>query len=951
MKTTQAQRKSRRLAAAGLIAALLAAPAGFAQTPSSDTLAEIVAIQLRRDQGRLQLHFLLTAPTTVEIAENPEKGVFVVKFQNARPAFAGGQTQFVFNDPQVEGIAFEALDPATSWAKVRLRAKNLGAEVLPSPTPGRVVVALRVLPPSRVILWTGFRLIRREDSSRLELELGRLPTYETEVQGDQFVVRLKKVEPRLPSPFRGEDPRVALVGLERDGEDTLVRILLKDRGLRAVPLLLTDPPRLAFTFREPPPPAVAPAGPSAAEAQAAPPGVDELQALLDQEPNVVVRANYVQGERDYRSGKYASANETFLRIFNAEPESVLGARSFFRAADAQYKLLRAQEANNYHIVIGNYQSAIRTAEATGNGLPLISGALFQIARSYQHMGFDFEANIHFSILQERFPGDLTFTPDSLFYQGVSFLNMRKFEEAAQVFKTFLDGEGDVALQAGAYYQLGDAFYNLGRFPEGKRAFDRARRIDADFGKTRPLLLFHMGETYFENAEFDAARAIYRTLLDGFPEKSYSKLVGLRMGDFLRDEGKIEDALEVYRGIIKQGTAGVRSLEAAVTEAELRLRAKMRIANVVANRPVGDKFIQALALYDEVIAEGKNRPVVEEARLRKALTLSLHGRDVKAFDEFEALIKAYPNSLYVQQKVVARHLTESLRAQVARLFEEESYWDIVRIYTKHKETYFRDFPFDVTLFQVARSYQFLGLFDEALALYEEVGRRKPGALQSLIDYQRAVAFSEKDDLGRAEEALLAIIQAGRENPFLTDVRLLLGDVYFERRQYQDAITAYRLIIVDFEKTNDPRLGEAISESHFKLGRIFKELGRLKEAVEAFQAAVDNFHHPIQGDAVPEYVILSQFFTGDALSELRRDQEAIEKYRRAMARYPEHERAPWAKFQIGLIQRRTGQDRQALETFTELVEQAKTRPGELWETLAQENQRDLVNALGFQDYLKQ
>jgi len=110
-------------------------------------------------------------------------------------------------------------------------------------------------------------------------------------------------------------------------------------------------------------------------------------------------------------------------------------------------------------------------------------------------------------------------------------------------------------------------------------------------------------------------------------------------------------------------------------------------------------------------------------------------------------------------------------------------------------------------------------------------------------------------------------------------------------------------------------------------------------------------PIQGDAVPEYVILSQFFTGDALFELRRDQEAIEKYRQAMARYPEHERAPWAKFQIGLIQRRTGQDRQALETFTELVDLAKTRPGELWETLAEENQRDLVNALGFQDYLKQ
>ncbi|HEX9843691.1 MAG TPA: hypothetical protein VGC20_13115 [bacterium] len=56
-------------------------------------------------------------------------------------------------------------------------------------------------------------------------------------------------------------------------------------------------------------------------------------------------------------------------------------------------------------------------------------------------------------------------------------------------------------------------------------------------------------------------------------------------------------------------------------------------------------------------------------------------------------------------------------------------------------------------------------------------------------------------------------------------------------------------------------------------------------------------------------------------------------------------------MGLIYRRIGEDRRALDAFNSLVELAKARPGELWESLARENQRDLAAKLDFQNYLKQ
>src|SRR3970282_844587 len=107
-----------------------------------------------------------------------------------------------------------------------------------------------------------------------------------------------------------------------------------------------------------------------------------------------------------------------------------------------------------------------------------------------------------------------------------------------------------------------------------------------------------------NADFDVARVIYRTLLERYPEKSYTKLVGLRLGDFLREEGNEDEALKVYRQVIDKAPL------------ETRLRG---------NRPNGEDSREAVKLFDEVLAEGAGSLVGQEALLRKGLTLTLHGQ--------------------------------------------------------------------------------------------------------------------------------------------------------------------------------------------------------------------------------------------------------------------------------------------------------------------------------------
>ncbi|MCZ6533850.1 MAG: tetratricopeptide repeat protein [SAR324 cluster bacterium] len=931
-----APRGKHGMALFGLALFVIGSVPAFSQ---SEGPADILGLELRKEDGQLRLHFVLSAPPKFELVDNLPRRVVVVKFRNARTAFPGAQEQFLFNDPMVEGVAFETVGPDATWAKIRLRGANLAFQVVEPPNPNQMVLGFRVAPPSRTI-GLGQVVLRQEPGvTRVVLSVARLPRYESQQSGSNYVVRLIGVTPRLRTPLKGSDDRLSLVSLEQEGEDTLLRIQLKQENLRTSPLLLTDPPRLVFVFRDPEAvteaPAVAPEKPELPLVKRD----DPIEDLLQDEPQSLIRATYTLAEREFRAGHLAASRRNFMRVYNATPTSKLGVRALFRAADAQYARLRRQDAKNYHGVIINYRSAIRVANGVGYDTAQIPHAFFRIARSYQHMNFHNEANIHFRILQEKFTEDTLYTSDSYFYQGQSFLRTGKYKESIEALNEFIERDGDPELIPATYYGIGDALYNLKRFTEAKREFERGRKLDRDFPIEHPVLLFRMGETYYENADFDIARSLYGELLDRYPSKPYTKLVGLRLGDFLREEGKESDALRIYRQVVEQAPL------------EIRLRGKLRIANIFANRPVGDDFKKALKEYEEVIIEGKTSPVVREAIMRKALTHTMHNQPREAISTFQLLSKKFPKSRYVRQKIVEINVLENLKSLVDTLFANKEYWEVVKVYTKYRNPYFRDFRFNFTLFQVARSYHFLGLHGEALRLYNAIGERNPAALNSIVDYQRALAYSDKDDLGKAEEALLKYIKTYPEGRYVTDARMQLGKVYFEGRRYQDALDAYRIIQQEFEKTGGVNLREALSEVFYQLGNIHKELGQLKDSVDAFRAVLDNYHHPLQGGNVPDHIVLSQFAVGDVLFDLGQDQEAIAAYEQAMARYPEHSKSPWARFQIGLIHRRNGRERKALGIFNELVELAKSRPGELWETLAKENQRDLVNSLGFQDYLKQ
>lgn len=910
-------------------------------TSSQSSPISIRSIELRKEGEELKLHFNASRPVNFEVVANLPRRVLVIKFSNARPVFPDGKIEFAYNDPMVVGVAFEDVNGRDTWAKIRLRTPFLTYRIVGSSPSSEMVLSLAPAPFPEGILLTGVRMAPYRGGTRIVMDVSSLPLVEDLLEGDEFTLRLKGVTPTLSEPAKGDDSRVSILETRTDGGDTLLRVLIKKKDLQPRFTTLPAPPRVVLDFRSGKPAAARGPGapPPGAPGSVRPPGDMPLEVLLDRAGNPLIAANFRLAEREFQSENYRRANLIFLRVFDTVPNTPVGVRAYFRAADAQYEDLIAHNATNYHDAIINFQAAIRVSEKIAYRTGLIPSSLFKIGRAYQRMGFFFESNVHYQILQTDYPNYFPFTPDSYYHQGNNYLEMGKFSDGVNSFRRFLGGEGDDSLQGPAHYRLGEGYYNLKQFVEAKTEFDKGRDIAPAYPDNFPLLLFHMSEAYYENADFDVARILYQKLLDRYPEKGYTKLVGLRLGDFLREEGKEEDALRIYRLVVKNAPV------------EIRLRGKLRIANLLASHPTGDDYKESLKLYDEVLAEGEGRVIFQEALLRKGLTMTLHGLNQGAIDTFEKLTKEFPEGPYARDNLLKDNIEENLKSLVDRFYRQKKFWDVVKTYTHYRDRYFGSFRFPFTLLQVGDAYRHLGLYGEAITLYEVLKKLGDATLIPIAEFQQARAYLEKDDLGNAEQTLLRFIQRRKKDIYQIDARMMLGKVYFTARRYRDALKAYNILANEFKRSPDPVLGESIAEVYFERGQIHKELGRTKDALDNFQAAVDNFHHPIQGESVPEFIILSHFQAGDMHYELGDNQEAIDAYRRAVSLYGDHDKAPWAQYQIGLAYRRMGEDRKALQVFDSLVELAKLRPGELWEPLSRESQRDLSNKLGYQEYLKQ
>ena len=457
------------------------------------------------------------------------------------------------------------------------------------------------------------------------------------------------------------------------------------------------------------------------------------------------------------------------------------------------------------------------------------------------MSFQHESTVYYKILKDRFPNSIQ-ANDASFWQGMSNIEQRKWEDGINHFKEYLRSSPLPKYFAVAHYKMAQAYYQLERYITAREFFDIARKSDKDYVKDDPTLLFHMGETYYENADYVTAREIFRILLSNFPKADFSKLVALRLGDFLREEGKENEAIRAYKKAIGSYTR------------EIALLGKLRIANIQAKRPYGEEYLEALKVYDEISRLYPETPQAEEAMLREGLTLTLYGSYSKAIKSLESFMEKYPENVYVQRNIIQENIDENLKGLVDQYYRQNNNLSLVSAYNDYKEKYLFNFRFDTTLFQAAVAHRKLRFYDEALDILLFIENRSSGTLGELVVLEKARTLVEKGELKEARTTIAIFLNKYLESPYDAEARQILAKIYRLQKSYTSALLVYEQTIQKYDQNRDPVLAEIVPELYYDLGEMQEEAGNFVLAGEAFQKAISSYNHPLNHENTPDYLSL-------------------------------------------------------------------------------------------------
>lgn len=919
-----------------------------------------------KKQASTQIDFTSQDPPNFEIIENLNKKIYIIKFRNTS---LGDIDELVgFKNSILEGFRVRKIEENEYWVMIKAKYEDLKVKIGKRNFDSKILSIRFIRPIKKGPELEGIEItsVQRELSPRSEsiIIYSKKPI--------QYDVSRDRSKPGKLMKVRLLNARLTKYLIVPDAETDILQSLIFEKRGKYLNMILTpkkyvlsvtvtksqSPIRLIFKVSEDKTELVA--GADINEEEIEKKKEEENKEKLEKEQ--FMTNLFDEAEKFYKLGRFENAGLMFKNIFNYSPDSEIGIRARFRSADSFYQYQKkAKEKNGEHFVIKEYKSSINAAIVADIGYENIPRAYYNIGRNYLALKFYEDAYNQFEIILKKYP-ESPFSKNSVFHQGVIHLNMERYEKAIEALEKFVEENTQSNRIHAAYYKIGESQFQLKQYKEAKKNFDKAWSLDAAYMMKDAELMFHMGEAYFENQDYNTARSLYEKLIDLYPKETFSNLVAIRIGDFLREEDKDDDAIKAYEKAINEYPK------------ELSLIGKMRIANILAEKPSEADYKKALAIYDMIITRYFNSDQLEEAMLRKALTLSLFHHYPDAVSKLEDFCREFPKNIYVKNKIIHDRISETITSYIEHYYNRGEYLDVLGVFEQYERKYYRRPQYSACfprksnedlkqaakelvkkapLFEIADAYYRLGLYDKALQYYDIILTEPENPLSSLVLFNKGKIFDSKEQPEKAQQIFMEFISQYPEHIFTPQVKKTLGDSYFKVHKsdrVSRAIRIYKQTIRDYEDSDNILEREIIPSCWFALGNLYQGIGRYDDSIGAYRNVLRSYEHPLQSKNVDEIIVETYFIMGNLYRELNQLPEAMETYNEAIRLFPDSEKTPWAKYHKGEIFVKYEQKDKALLIFEDLMKEAKNHPDALWGPMAREIHRSILNELKFDKYLE-
>jgi TolA-binding protein len=399
-----------------------------------------------------------------------------------------------------------------------------------------------------------------------------------------------------------------------------------------------------------------------------------------------------------------------------------------------------------------------------------------------------------STMNRKFPGSSLVT-DANMEIANTYMSDERFNEAIPYLNNVIKGSGNASLKPQAYFKLGNAYYNLNNnteaikqyqallsqypnSPEADAALDNVRALYVEAGKPDEYA------TFMRQAGRPISVSTEDSLTWSAAESQYNS-------------GNVNAALTAFNSYIQKFPDGVYVIDASFYKGEIYNGKK--------------DWNNALSGYEVVAGEAPNK-FAEKAILAAARIYF-----------FE--LKNYPKAeiYYTQLSQVTSSQEDKLEAMrgLLRSQYQQQKWSEAAASGKDLVASKGSSSDDKALanMAIAKSYQVAGQYDLALANFKSVVQLNKAALAAEARYEIANCWFALSKFPDAEKAAFETIkQSGSYDYWVTRSYILLGDIYYQQKDYFNAKATFQSIV------DNSINSELKTEAQAKLTRVTDEESR-------------------------------------------------------------------------------------------------------------------------------
>jgi len=377
----------------------------------------------------------------------------------------------------------------------------------------------------------------------------------------------------------------------------------------------------------------------------------------------------------------------------------------------------------------------------------------------------------------------------------TYISDERFNEAIPFLNNVLKGSGNASLKPQAYLKLGNAYYNLNNNPEAIRQYQ--------------ALLSQYPNSSEADAALDNVKSLY--VEAGKPDEyaSFMRQAGRPISVDAEDsltwsaaeaqynQGNVNAALTSFKAYLQKFPEGLYGIDASYYIGEIYNSRK--------------DWNNALVGYEDVAANAPNmyaeKAILAAARIN-FFEIKNYAKAEKYFGQLNQITSSQENKLEAMRGLLRSQYQQQKWSEAA-----SSGKDLVAAKGSSSD--------DKSLanMAIAKSYQVAGQYDLALANFKTVVQLNKAALAAEARYEIANCWFALRKLPEAEKAAFETIkQSGSYDYWVTKSYILLGDIYYEQKDYFNAKATYQSIV------DNSINSELKTEAQSKLTRVTNEDNR-------------------------------------------------------------------------------------------------------------------------------